>query len=61
MPVAANVPEPLRGDLERMEAAVQKCKQSLAFAAPEMQDAHWGRLQQTLADLLFDVHQRPPG
>lgn len=55
MPVHPDTPEPLKTALQEMEAAVQSAKSSLAFAAPEMQDFHWGVLQQRLAEVIVDA------
>lgn len=60
MPVASNCPQPLKGDLERMESLVQSFKSSLAFAAPELHDHHWAELQMNLADLIIQINERNP-
>lgn len=58
MPVNPATPEPLKAALEEMEAIVQSCRSSLAFAAPEMHDTHWARMQEGLAgamERLYDA------
>lgn len=52
MPVSPDTPEPLKTALEDMETKVQSCKNSLAFAAPEMHDTHWADLQHGLAETI---------
>lgn len=40
-------------DLEReIRAAVKSCRESLAFAAPEIHDLHWQILEERLIDIL---------
>ena len=41
-----------------MEVAVQSTKRSLAFAAPEIQDIHWGELQERLADIIVTAIEK---
>jgi hypothetical protein len=63
MPVDPRVPEPLKTALEDMEMHVQKCKESLAFAAPEAHDLHWivlqGSLAQTIVSLTRELETAP--
>lgn len=56
MPVNPKAPEPLKTALERMEASVQSAKRSLAFAAPEIHDLYWSKLQENLADTLTALY-----
>lgn len=58
MPVRAGTPEPIKSAIEEMESRVQSTKQSLAFAAPEMQDTFWIALQIGLADLIVRTIER---
>lgn len=55
MPVAPGTPDRIRLPLEEMEAIVQSVKQSMVYAAPEMQDAHWASLQHRLAGLIIGI------
>lgn len=54
-PVNPTCPEPLATALKRMEGIVQSTKGSLAFAAPELHDFFWGKMQTDLADLLCEL------
>jgi hypothetical protein len=56
MPVLPGTPERLAGALEDMEAAVQEFKSSLPFAAPEMIDRMYIRLQNDLAETLASLY-----
>jgi len=56
MPVDPSTPEPLFTALERMETVVQSFKSSLSFAAPEMYDTFWAKLQTDLASILTDLY-----
>jgi hypothetical protein len=60
-PVSPDCPEPLKTALKGMEGAVQSTRSSLAYAAPEMHDLLWGRLQEQLADILIEHVKCYPG
>ena len=56
MPVAEEVPEPLKTAMEEMEASVQTFKTDLSYQAPELHRELWIRLQQELASILSTLY-----
>ena len=42
-----------------VEALVKSLRKSLAFAAPEVQDAHWDRFVENLKGLVTQTHEDP--
>jgi hypothetical protein len=46
---------------ERLDAILHDRRNSISFAAPELQDFHWGVLKEDLEDLLEEaLHREPP-